>query len=816
MNVRMIETDNPMLDNIVYYTKILALGCIVKNEEEADKYESADSIRLFSVYRMCIENTAMFETFYYTREQLLEAGMLDEEVTLYQINQTNIPNKYRQSLLKIAVRDFKNNYIELNNYYRCLYGLPDVDDNGIKIRENIAYVDFNKYIHEMSNDEIQILETKGILDKVRTQYPEKKYLNFLGDKKIDPYLSRITSNFGLLYLPDIKYSDIRNTFKEKYEKNRVYCMSILYKDAFKMNSDYFDNFICVFIKVQTIADMFMELPDFYIRKDFFDLKSVKYMFLSNGIDFFEEIPMKYQLAMIKNLNQLLKFKASKRSMIDICSLFGFNNIELFKYYLLKDRKLDESGEFVFKTKKVENELGEVVEVEDLNENFDLKFIKVPINESVDNYIKDDNNYVSYEEMTNDDEYWTGGLDPSYVRNKILEKEFNIDRTKFVSIDTIYEMDRLSFEMSYFFNIIFDNVYLENKLVLKISSIAPGVTFKLKHAIFYLYLLTYERSNILDSIFDTPTKVLSVNGFNFRADLSKLAVYLKSKHYTFEDLGIQDFTVPTSDILTYNQLIQIYLKNKNVYTHLLQQMKDAQDAEIYNIYEEIFDSLMVTQINDKIFALPDGKIAKTYTEYFEAYEPYIYEHITQIRKLNGKEKENAISDTIMNILLTLEDYIDTTEFSFLFANMPGVSSEIIKGYIYKVLNFYKSYEIQINKINTVYRFDDSLSNRIKCIDTKHIVSQFIQNTTVDLNEITMFKAIMQFTDEMKLEDKIVLGWILDIFDDVILTEELKIYNIFTENEYSRYMFTEKIETESEFALKDYNTFDDMIVISHVDN
>ena len=38
-------------------------------------------------------------------------------------------------------------------------------------------------------------------------------------------------------------------------------------------------------------------------------------------------------------------------MLDICSIFGFDNVRIFKYFLLRDRKLDINGEYQFNYKK---------------------------------------------------------------------------------------------------------------------------------------------------------------------------------------------------------------------------------------------------------------------------------------------------------------------------------------------------------------------------------------------------------------------------------------------------------------------------------
>ena len=51
-------SDSPYVDNIVYYTKLLALGAVVKNQEQADKNESRRSLSLGDLYCKCTQNRA--------------------------------------------------------------------------------------------------------------------------------------------------------------------------------------------------------------------------------------------------------------------------------------------------------------------------------------------------------------------------------------------------------------------------------------------------------------------------------------------------------------------------------------------------------------------------------------------------------------------------------------------------------------------------------------------------------------------------------------------------------------------------------------
>ena len=43
-----------------------------------------------------------------------------------------------------------------------------------------------------------------------------------------------------------------------------------------------------------------------------------------------------------------KYKSTAKCMVEICSLFGFDSVNIFKYYMLKDRNIDPiTNEYVF-------------------------------------------------------------------------------------------------------------------------------------------------------------------------------------------------------------------------------------------------------------------------------------------------------------------------------------------------------------------------------------------------------------------------------------------------------------------------------------
>lgn len=749
-----IDTDNRYMDNIIRCLKILLLESILKDTDLADNNETISSIRNSDLYMGAIENLNKFDMFTSIPTEVLEKSYVPNDIIQSsKYNLESIPMEYRNIIVKNMNEYIIDNYIELNNYYRNLNGLPDVDDPGIRLEHNVLDVDITKYIHQMNEDEIHILENTGELETLILENPTKTYLQHLGLKKIPIYYARKTYNFGLLYTPEIEYEKLAIRFKELVEKNRVYALKVIYSDAFKYNSDYYDNFIQLFIKIQAIIDIINDLPESVIRRDFFDNESIRDMFLSHGIHYYPEIPYRYQIAMIKNLNSLLKYKSTTRNIIDICNIFGFDNIQIFKYYLLKDRRMIYSGEYT-EPKYIEDEDGNLIE--DYDKNYKLKFVKVPVNDIADNYIRDTDNHLEYDEVVYYDEFWDAEYDHQEVKEKILEHEFNYVLSKYLSIDTIYDMSQLSFDLAYLFNMIFDNKHLEEYLVLPINKIKYNRKFKLTDAICFLYVLTYESIGIEDTILDTTGKVLYVKGFNFQVDLSEIGTYILNKGYTLEEFGIADMTIPKSNIMTYNNLLNIYIKNRNIYRHVVKQLCTVDDINIYRIYQKIYKALLISQLNTSSFINNSGNFCPTYTEYLKDRDNLLYETIQSIRSLEGEEKNIRISELLDDVINSLEECLQTDKLDFKYISLSAITNELIKKYIYKIINFFKSYTVQLLSMNVIYKFDDQSTNKVIMIDDhkRYGVYTFDESSTHHRGDSIMFsKKYVKYDEYMKIKDRI---------------------------------------------------------------
>ena len=127
-----VLTENPLLDEIIWNAKMLARGVILKDQEQADKYETLESSRNGDTLIAVNDGYIKFDNFIYTEEMLLRIPSISEEqAAIWGADNSLIPIELKPQLQSLAVAIFNDNYVELNHYYRKLSGLPDYDPTGV-------------------------------------------------------------------------------------------------------------------------------------------------------------------------------------------------------------------------------------------------------------------------------------------------------------------------------------------------------------------------------------------------------------------------------------------------------------------------------------------------------------------------------------------------------------------------------------------------------------------------------------------------------------------------------------------------------------
>jgi uncharacterized protein YqgV (UPF0045/DUF77 family) len=866
MSYEKILTDCPLLDEIIYNSKIMAIGTVLKDQEAADAAElTLEMERAADMYINCVNNNNIrFDSFKYTYDFFVATqeinGISSAYYKIYADNNHLIPEENRPLITEIRRQLYIELYEEQNEYYRKLNGLPPLKDPGIyivteeikqkyiqtiynELIEDVPEVILteaykakalekaeaqcnNKYgnrtvvtklpstllinidnpIHKMSTQELDNLEVLGVIEELRVMFPTKYYLKHLGSKSISIIEARQAPRFGILYIPPCSVSNLYNKFKTLLERNRVYVLKTIYSDAFKLQSDYYDNFITMFIVVQTIIDMIVALPEYITTRDVFDIRTVQYFLEGFGVEFYREIPLKYQIRMVKNLNRLIKYKSTTKNIVDICSLFGYDDIQIFEYYLLRNRKKDDNGAYIDKTKVITDEnTQERIEVEDYDECYELKFLQCPIEKEFDEVIRDKSAYLEYDDITKMDKYWDGEQDHDLVKSEIIAKEFNVLRSKYISIDTVQEMSEIAIQLPYFYNMLFDDILLEEQLKVAVPYISGITRFKFNDLICFLWSISYEYYNLKDNILKKKEQIMYLKGFNFNSDMDALSTYIASKGFTAEELGISDFIIPESSILTFNQLLQIFNNNLKVRAHIVDQLYNADNKKIYDIYKTIYDSLMVVEYTDKYFTLPDGTIADTYYDFLVSRDSTLSSSIDSIRKISDNyTKQEVIGEYISAAIYALEEFINGDQYKYLWGKIPTVSGDAIKKYVAKVINFFKSYKLEILGINTIYIFNDRFDNLARAIDKADVT--IVKEARDYYRQVEHKYMIGSITlkdcqdEKMKIRDK--------VYIDIKRIIE-KLYN-------DNYSITDSLLINSVFEFKDVYSINDNLSITPIYN
>lgn len=721
--IEKVLTENPLIDIIVYECRQILKGIIIKDEDRADKAETVRSLREADLYHDILMGTDRYTSYEYTYDLFMKIpSMTPSRAMSYVSGALAVPEDLKPRIQALAREEWLAKFQDTNEYYRLLWGKPPIGEEYIYLDEDeynmipVESYDISKPVHMCTNSEASLLYSSGVIDHMKSRFPNAKYLDHLGDRSIDPYVARRTPKFGLLYIPATDSPEVYNKWKERYEVNRVYVLKTIYSEAYKFKSDYYDRFMMMLIVIMTMDDMITYSPEYIISRDLFDLRTIQYLFEACGVEFYPEIPLKYQKRLIKNLNRLIKYKSSAKCMVDIVSLFGYENMELFKYYLMKTPVVNEDGSYR-KDTYTDPKTGK--EVLDLENNYHLRFLRVPLLGIADDYIMNPFNWVDYDETAAQDIYWNGVYDHDYVKHEILKHEFDLQISKYISVETTYSLAEMQFQMVYFINMLLYSKVNTDNLLVTVSEISTNSQFKLVDLIIMLYALSYMYQGVYDDIMYDPIQSLAILGFNFNTDLDELKQYVLDQGFTLEEIGLDKFINPNPiGIRDWEELDKVYTNNKEVYDRLVYLMNHANDKDEYDVYRKVYQSLYVTRLNFQMFRdfSVNGQAPKTYTEYLQNSNVGLYNALNDIEAIPKEEDRRIEITRLLNVIVdNIYLYIDQDTFKFAFNGIPTVGLDYIRKYIMLIINFFKSYKVDVIHTNIIYKFDSRLDNKVEVID-----------------------------------------------------------------------------------------------------
>jgi len=714
-----LNTINYIYDDI----RKIVNSCVIKFENIASAGETATSVRNFDHYLIATREIDTFDSYRnFPREVIRNAGVLDvSKLNEYTLNKHAIPKELRNRILIENRKYIIENYVELNNYYRTLIGLPDLNDKDfVYLDADLCErynLDPNKPIHEFTVEEIATISYH--MNDIITKYPDKKYLNFLGPYAVDLIRARTARNFEIIRADMSSHIVFLRSFFSTYNMCREYFTSVIYVREKYLNDELYDNFIAMSIMLMCIQRVMVNTFKLGVELDFYDLHSIQTFFNSYGVPFFEVLPLDYQRRIMKNVNQLLRAKSTDNCLYDIANLLFLDRVTIVQYYLMKEQLYDDNDKPLELKREFEGPDGEMILKEDVHNMYDIYFQTVDIKEkNINLALEVDASRVDYYETIEDDPYW---WDDDDVLQVLTEKEFNCINTKYLGINIMYKLTDLMFQTVYFINMLADKkneIYrpqLNFFLTIKLPRITT-IDVSIFDAVILLCALTCKKNKFAGNIIKTGTKILTVMGFDFEENLTAIREDIKNNPKVYDQ-----------QTLKYIEKMNIHSKSdiNNLYNNLvglaefcIDKMNTTTDVKVFHAYRQLYDSMMIKKYTSEILKKENGEVADTYLDYLNDQQPMLADFV------NSCSIDEA-GVYIDHILGTLNELIPDLEY---LSSINGTDNIMITALV-KLIEFFKSYTVELKTINILYLFDDKRFNMIRMVADPRFTVTFEQRERV---------------------------------------------------------------------------------------
>lgn len=696
---------------VIKYDRVAKDNETVESRRDSDRYISAKlEIDTFNSHSR------------FSKDAIRNCGVFDEKlVTMYHENKNLMPDYVKSRVLAEERFLIIENYEEKNNYYREMIGKPNNDDfDYIYLPLDVC----KKYglnsrtpIHEYRDDEIYKIE-KTVLPELIAKYPTKGYLKFLGANRVDLVRARRAQNFEIVK-GNLTQNDVfLNKFFETYIACREYFTSVIYIKEFSGKYDLYDNFIAMNIMLMTVQRMMVNTFKIGVERDFYDLPSIKALFDSYGLPFFEELPLDYQRSIMKNLNMLLRYKSTDKVLYDISNILFFDRIKIFKYFLIKEREFDKKGNPIFAYKEIINEDGEVEIVEDIEKMYSFYFQSTDILErNTALALENSHNKLPYAEITENDMFWWGDED---VQKVLYEQEFNYVETKYLSVNVMYRLTETMFESIYALNMLADKKYSSTD---SIYIDLPRITIEkisVFDAVTTLFALISKKCGMKGNIISSPTQILSVLGFNFKANFEEIINQVYANKRNLPEEIVKYLT--NIDITTPDDINEMYSNIRWLADFLTERINTTTSLKEYRACKDLYETLMIKEYTTDIFKKKDGNVASTYLDYLKDQNPRIGHFIENCPKEKTDVYIKHIIGKINELIPELE-HMSTSE---------GSDNTLIN-ILMKLIEFFKSYTVDLNSLNVLYVMDSKYHNMIRMVHDINHMSKIIQNNEHSFRE-----------------------------------------------------------------------------------
>lgn len=753
---------------------------VVKRSDIAQANETLETLKAYQLYEACLVGDTNIFNFEIT-PQILARYIDRSQVKTYINDLANLPSDVKRLMVNDLSDQVLANYEEKNEYYRMLSGLPELEDNAsdfIYVRDMGEYgIPTNVPIHQMTVEQIDTLQAHGVIDNLKTKYPRKYYLNYLGTNSINWLDARRAKDFEILRLGVPNNLKNREIFMGEYYGARRYILATIYNDKMFYRSQYYYATIGIIMLMLAIKNMMVPTEAMYLSfEEIIDTILESY----DVLQYFERMPFTYKRRLAIAMDRLLTIKGTDQVIVDLCKLFAYDNLVANRYYIAKIPVRDENGNIVIVTK----EDGTL----DYDQMYELKFIKSNIeNKDID---FNPENFIDYETVVTGDPLWQL---TDEEESQFKADDYNIMMSKYISIEAAYELSHLTYEVNYFINLLLE--HRDNAASIRTTNMYSSTGYTTMYGMLIFLLAAFAKrsgydGNIVydpegiaevygldvDNLVETARTVVdgviypgnpyTINGvntgdlsvdtlfqtrgkllqFNYNPDINTMKDILKM-HY-IEDIDVESL-IPKKPYgqLTTDEFVDVYVTNTNIYRAITEEMKTTTDYHRYQALMQLKQILFTSAFTAKNFEKANGQLAETYLDLLRDIDPKMADKIESIED----DDEDTMDQLVLYILEKLETMFDSPELKYLFMNTPGVAGTLITKYLRTAIELFKASSVEFSTINIVFEYGDEVPIRV--IDHNIMWVKKVVNEEIFICDEIAFHKYMVLDDFVNVEPKI---------------------------------------------------------------
>lgn len=599
-------------------------------------------------------------------------------------------------LLTLLRNERIESYVEENDYYRMLIGLPPMSDT----EEDFVYYKGHP-IHNLPLDLFFECKYTGYLDVKIKEFSDKPYLWYIG-KNIDLIHAHESSQFDILWTKDgTKY----NKYRECFNKERDVFMRTVHSDYLCESTDFAEARELVTIKLQSIIIYKLESNSNELDKAEFTVEEATKIWREFGLSFPKNMIEDYRNTTTFLLNYLVSLKGTNKAMSYISENL-FTGIKLYKYFIRKTHRIQEKYP--------------LPEGTDPMDFYNIEFILRPfyatnINDYKENDL--DDKVLSYDEVVAMDPRWR---DSEELKRSVFESDFSYVESKYLSLDNFIDLSEFSNTFA-----VLTRVLIEHSEIMKTKNIlVPSIGYNedaFSIIVYYLALITrfVEGKNVTipDSI-ETTIKLL---GFQIPENIDELRVRFAWFFARSEYSWLLD---QFPDAINTNNSFFNFIVNTDKVIGLDNYMHDllasCRNWPEYDLASKIFDMVKLVNRSPSSYGLEPTLEGMTYQDWLLKNVPAVYSTFSNI--VSNKDNHMIELDSLTQVLVKF--FEDQTRPEYNPSNITTVINTFsimangVSKYLMYVLNMFKSYSTEFLNENVAYYVDERY-NRFQQIENLRI-------------------------------------------------------------------------------------------------